>query len=62
MCAHMGPGSDGSSVVDQFGRVHGIKNLRVSDVSIVPECPRANTNIAAMLIGERTADFIAEVG
>ena len=58
----MGPGSDGSSVVDQFGRVHGIKNLRVSDVSIVPECPRANTNIAAMLIGERTADFIAEVG
>lgn len=58
----MGPGTDESSVVDQFGRVHGIKNLRVSDVSIVPECPRANTNIAAMLIGERTADFIAEGG
>ena len=58
----MGPGTDETSVVDQFGRVHGIKNLRVSDVSIVPECPRANTNIAAMLIGERTADFIAEGG
>jgi len=56
----MGPQSDESSVVDQFGRVHGIKNLRVSDVSIVPECPRANTNIAAMLIGERAADFITE--
>ena len=56
----MGPEFDQSSVVDQFGKVHGIKNLRVSDVSIVPECPRANTNIAAMMIGERTADFITE--
>jgi len=35
--------------------VHG---LRVADASIMPDCPRANTNVTTMMIGERIADFI----
>ena len=54
----MGPASDPMAVVDQFGRVHGLENLRVADASIMPDCIRANTNATAMVIGERVADFI----
>jgi choline dehydrogenase len=56
--AKMGPASDDMAVVDQFGKVYGIDNLRVADASIMPDCIRANTNITAMVIGERIADFI----
>jgi choline dehydrogenase len=54
----MGPASDAMAVVDQFGRVHGLQNLRVVDASIMPNCIRANTNVTTMMIGERIADFI----
>ena len=54
----MGPGSDPTAVVDQFGRVHGLSGLRVADASIMPDCIRANTNVTAMVIGERIADFV----
>ena len=54
----MGPASDPTAVVDQFGRVHGLKGLRVADASIMPDCVRANTNVTAMAIGERIADFV----
>ena len=54
----MGPESDPTSVVDQYGNVHGIKNLRVADASIMPDCPRANTNVPTMMIGEKIADLI----
>jgi predicted dehydrogenase (TIGR03970 family) len=57
-CA-MGPASDPLAVVDQTGRVHGLERLRVVDLSIVPDCVRANTNGTAMMIGERIADLIA---
>jgi choline dehydrogenase-like flavoprotein len=57
-CA-MGPASDPLAVVDQAGRVHGLDRLRVVDLSIVPDCVRANTNATAMMIGERMADIIA---
>jgi choline dehydrogenase-like flavoprotein len=56
----MGPESDPMAVVDQFGRVHGIRNLRVVDASIMPDCIRANTNVTTMMIGERVADFIRQ--
>ena len=58
----MGPASDPTSVVDQFGRVHGITGLRVADASIMPDCVRANTNVTTMMIGERIADFIRNAG
>ncbi len=56
----MGPASDPTSVVDQFGRVHGIEGLRVADASIMPDCVRANTNVTTMMIGERIAAFIRD--
>ena len=56
----MGPVSDLMAVVDQYGRVHGVEGLRVADASIMPDCIRANTNLTAIMIGERVADFIRQ--
>ena len=56
--ARMGAASDPMAVVNQYGQVHGIDGLRVADLSIMPDCPRANTNSPAMMIGERIADFM----
>jgi choline dehydrogenase len=56
----MGPARDAMAVVDQRGRVYGVQNLRVADASIMPHCPRANTNLTTMMIGERIADLIRE--
>ena len=58
----MGPASDPLAVVDQHGRVHGIHGLRIADASVMPDCPRANTNVTTMMIGERIADFIKSGG
>lgn len=57
-CA-MGPATDSLAVVDQTGRAHGLERLRVVDLSIAPDCVRANTNATAMMIGERLSDLIA---
>ncbi len=54
----MGLETDPTSVVDQYGNVHGTKNLKVADASIMPDCPRANTNVPTMMIGEKIADLI----
>lgn len=51
----MGPASDPMAVVDAEGRVHGLGGLRVADASIMPTVPRANTNIPAVVVGERIA-------
>ena len=56
----MGPSDDPMSVVDQYGKVHGLQNLRVVDASIMPDCVRANTNVTTMMIGEHIADFIRQ--
>jgi len=56
----MGPSSDPMAVVDQYGKVHGMENLRVVDASIMPDCIRANTNVTTMMIGERVADWIKQ--
>ena len=56
----MGPESDAMAVVDQFGKVYGLKNLRVADASIMPNCIRANTNATSLAIGERVAALIGE--
>ncbi len=56
----MGPASDDKAVVDERLRVHGMANLFVADTSIMPTVPHAHTNLAAMMIGERVADFIKE--
>ena len=56
----MGPASDPMAVVDQFGKVHGIDGLRVADASVMPDAPRANTNVSTIMIAERISEFIKE--
>ena len=56
----MGLASDHTAVVDQYGRVHGLKGLRVADASIMPDVIRANTNATCIMIGERVSDWIKD--
>lgn len=56
--AKFGPPGDPSTVVDQQGRVHGVSGLRVADTSILPTAPTRGPAAAAVLIGERVAEFI----
>lgn len=51
-------GADADAVVDERLRVHGVANLRVADMSVVPNVPTGNTNTPAIMIGERAAEFI----
>jgi choline dehydrogenase len=39
-------------VVDQSGRLYGVKGLRVADASVLPTVPAANTMASCMLVGE----------
>ena len=57
----MGPDSDPTAVVDARGKVYGVDNLYVADASIMPVVPRANTNIPALVVGERIAAWLAQV-
>ncbi|TWF95419.1 GMC family oxidoreductase [Saccharopolyspora dendranthemae] len=54
----MGAPEDDSAVVDPSCRVRGIEGLRVVDASIFPSVPRANTNLASIMVGELMADRI----
>ena len=54
----MGPASDPMAVVDQYGKMHGLENLRVVDASIMPRLYPGHTHCDTMMIGERIADFI----
>lgn len=56
----MGPESDPTAVVDARGKVHGVDNLYVADASIMPIVPRANTNIPALVVGERIAAWLTQ--
>ncbi|KAL3271335.1 hypothetical protein HHI36_021823 [Cryptolaemus montrouzieri] len=56
----MGPKSDPEAVVDNYLRVHGVKNLRVADCSIIPLPLTAHNNIPGMMIGEKTSDLIKD--
>lgn len=56
----MGPAADPLAVVDATGRVHATSNVYVADASIIPQIPRANTNLTCMLIGVKVADAVVE--
>ncbi len=58
--ARMGPDGDAGAVVDQLGRVRGMEGLAVVDASIMPNVPRANTNLTCIMIGERIADWMRQ--
>ena len=53
-------GGDQRSVVDAQLRVRGIERLRVIDASIMPTMTSANTNAAAIVIGEKGADLVLD--
>ena len=56
----MGPGDDRTAVVDQYGRVHGARGLRVIDASIMPEAVPANRNLTVIAMAEMAADFVKQ--
>jgi choline dehydrogenase-like flavoprotein len=56
--ARMGADGDPMAVLDAKMRVRGIDNLRVADMSAVPNINAGNTNAPAMMLGDRCADFI----
>jgi choline dehydrogenase-like flavoprotein len=56
--ARMGADGDRMAVLDARMRVRGVDNLRVSDMSAVPNINAGNTNAPAMMLGDRCADFI----
>jgi choline dehydrogenase-like flavoprotein len=54
----MGADGDRLAVLDARLRVRGVDNLRVCDMSAVPNINAGNTNAAAMMLGDRCADFV----
>jgi choline dehydrogenase len=57
-CA-MGHLQAADAVVDAAFRVHGTEGLHVADASVIPIQFRANTHLAAILIGERLGRLLA---
>jgi len=57
----MGTASDPMAVLDSRLRVRGIDNLRVCDLSAMPNINAGNTNAPAMMMGSRCAEFITGV-
>lgn len=51
-------GSDDMAVVDNEGRVHGMKGLRVVDASIMPIIITGNLNATTIMIAEKISDKI----
>jgi choline dehydrogenase len=53
-CA-MGSSPEHGAVCDAKGRVFGVSGVVVADASLMPQIPRANTNLPAIMIAERIA-------
>lgn len=51
-------GSDDMAVTDGAARVHGVKNLRVVDASIMPDVVSGNLNVPTIMMAEKLADVI----
>lgn len=48
------------TVVDGRLRVHGVKNLRIADASVMPTITRGNPMAAVIMIGEKVSDMIKQ--
>lgn len=51
-----------TSVVDPYGRVHGVESLYVADASILPEGPAVGPQLTVMALATRLADHLARAG
>ena len=58
-CGTARMGSDARAVVDPELRVNGVEGLRVADASVFPLIPSPNIQPAALMVGERCAEFLA---
>jgi choline dehydrogenase len=56
----MGREGDARAAVDPHGRVRGVEGLLVADASIMPTVPSSNTNLPALMIGERFGEWLRE--
>ncbi|WP_299637575.1 GMC family oxidoreductase N-terminal domain-containing protein [uncultured Ruegeria sp.] len=56
--AKMGADNDPLAVLDPRMRVRGVENLRVCDLSAMPDINAGNTQAPAMMMGDRCADLI----
>jgi 5-(hydroxymethyl)furfural/furfural oxidase len=54
----MGAADDPMAVTDNAGRVRGVEGLRVTDASIFPVVPCANTNFPVLMTAEKVSDAI----
>ncbi len=57
-CGTARMGSDDRAVLDPELRVRGVQGLRVADASVFPLIPSPNIQPAALMVGERCAEFI----
>ncbi len=56
--ARMGKDGDPMAVLDPRLRVRGVENLRICDLSAMPDINAGNTQAPAMMLGDRCADMI----
>ena len=55
----MGPIQDKFSVVNPYNlKVHGVRNLRIVDASIMPQLPTGNIEVPVIMIAEKAADMV----
>jgi choline dehydrogenase len=47
-------------VCDARGQVRGLRRVSIADASLMPQIPRANTNLPSVMIGERIAAFLID--
>jgi choline dehydrogenase len=57
-CCSLRMGNDDQSVVNAWGQVHELDNVRVVDASIMPEIVSGNLNAPVIMMAEKIADHV----